>query len=92
MRLVKPCHQTEGDRLTSRIKSHTPQELVEVEDSPAPVKIMAQARMIILNVKDHRQYLVRFKSHTDDKDKWLAEDALEDGDANLRIFIASRRA
>ncbi|MBW0545845.1 hypothetical protein O181_085560 [Austropuccinia psidii MF-1] len=33
----------------------------------------------------------RFKSQTTDKDKWLAEDAITDGNLHLRIFRASRR-
>ncbi|MBW0520423.1 hypothetical protein O181_060138, partial [Austropuccinia psidii MF-1] len=36
-------------------------------------------------------YLVRFKNQTADKDKWLAEDAIPDGNLHLRIFRASRR-
>ncbi|MBW0594197.1 hypothetical protein O181_133912 [Austropuccinia psidii MF-1] len=44
-----------------------------------------------LNGKDQRQYLVRFKNQTADKDKWLAEDAIPDGNLHLRRFITSRR-
>ncbi|MBW0564147.1 hypothetical protein O181_103862 [Austropuccinia psidii MF-1] len=44
-----------------------------------------------LNGKDHRQYLVRFKNQTADKDIWLAEDAIPDGNLHLRRFRASRR-
>ncbi|MBW0472574.1 hypothetical protein O181_012289 [Austropuccinia psidii MF-1] len=36
--LVKSYHQTGEDMFPSRIKSHTPQEIVEVEDSPVPVR------------------------------------------------------
>ncbi|MBW0492270.1 hypothetical protein O181_031985 [Austropuccinia psidii MF-1] len=53
---------------------------------PGPVK------QIRLNGKDQRQYLVRFKNQTADKDKWLAKDAIPDGNLHLRIFRASRRS
>ncbi|MBW0477794.1 hypothetical protein O181_017509 [Austropuccinia psidii MF-1] len=69
----------------------TPPEIVEVEDSPGPVKKIIRARKIRLNGRDQRQYLVRFKNQTADKDKWLAEDAIPDGNLHLRIFKASRR-
>ncbi|MBW0463217.1 hypothetical protein O181_002932 [Austropuccinia psidii MF-1] len=36
--LFKPYHQTGEDKGPSRNKSHTPQDIVEVEDSPGPVK------------------------------------------------------
>ncbi|MBW0535130.1 hypothetical protein O181_074845 [Austropuccinia psidii MF-1] len=64
---------------------------MEVEDSPGPVSKIIRARQIRLNGKDQRQYLVRFKNQTADKDKWLAEDAIPDGNLHLRIFRASRR-
>ncbi|MBW0494545.1 hypothetical protein O181_034260 [Austropuccinia psidii MF-1] len=35
--------------------------------------------------------LVRFKNQTADKDKWLAEDAIPDGNLHLRRFRAFRR-
>ncbi|MBW0474669.1 hypothetical protein O181_014384 [Austropuccinia psidii MF-1] len=44
-----------------------------------------------LNGKDQRQYLVRFKNQTVDKDKWFAEDAIPDGNLHLRRFRASQR-
>ncbi|MBW0570129.1 hypothetical protein O181_109844 [Austropuccinia psidii MF-1] len=72
-------------------KNLTPPEIVEVEDSPGPVSKIIRARKIRLNGKDQRQYLVRFKSQTADKDKWLAEDAIPDGNLHLRIFRASGR-
>ncbi|MBW0588680.1 hypothetical protein O181_128395 [Austropuccinia psidii MF-1] len=83
--LVKPYFQTEEDKFPSRKKSPTPPDTVEVEDSPGPVS------KIRLNGKDQRQYLVRFKNQTADKDKWLAEDAIPDGNRHLRRFRASRR-
>ncbi|MBW0583283.1 hypothetical protein O181_122998, partial [Austropuccinia psidii MF-1] len=63
----------------------------KVEDSPGPVKKIVKARKIRLNGKDQRQYLVRFKNQTADKDKWLAEDALPDGNSYLRRFRGSKR-
>ncbi|MBW0509426.1 hypothetical protein O181_049141 [Austropuccinia psidii MF-1] len=89
--LVKPYFQTEEDKFPSRRKNLTPPEIVEVVDSPGPVKKIIKARKIRLNGKDQRQYLVRFKSQTADKDKWLAEDAIPDGSLHLRGFRASRR-
>ncbi|MBW0515584.1 hypothetical protein O181_055299 [Austropuccinia psidii MF-1] len=72
-------------------KNPTPPEIVEVEYSPGPVKKMIRARKIRLNGRDQRQYLVRFKNQTADKDKWLEEDAIPDGNLHLRRFRASRR-
>ncbi|MBW0518757.1 hypothetical protein O181_058472 [Austropuccinia psidii MF-1] len=72
-------------------KNPTPPEIVEVEDSPGPVKNIIKARKIRLNGKDQRQYLVRFKSQTANKDKSWAEDAIADGNLHLRRFRASRR-
>ncbi|MBW0521965.1 hypothetical protein O181_061680 [Austropuccinia psidii MF-1] len=89
--LVKPYFQTEQDKFLSEKKNPTPPEIVEVEDSPGPVKRIIKARKIRLNGKDQRQYLVRFKKQIADKDKWLAEDAMSDGSLNLRRFRASRR-
>ncbi|MBW0519291.1 hypothetical protein O181_059006 [Austropuccinia psidii MF-1] len=89
--LVKPYLQTEEDKFPSRKKNPTPPEIVEVEDSPGPVKKIIKPRKIRLNGEDQRQYLVRFKNQTADKDKWLAEDAIPDGNLHLRIFRASRR-
>ncbi|MBW0519419.1 hypothetical protein O181_059134 [Austropuccinia psidii MF-1] len=68
----------------------TPLEIVEVEDSPGPMKKIIKARKIRLNVKDQRKYLVRFKNQTADKAKWLEEDAIPDGTLHLRRFRASR--
>ncbi|MBW0578725.1 hypothetical protein O181_118440 [Austropuccinia psidii MF-1] len=87
----KEGDQTEEDKFSSRRKDPTPQEIVEVEDSPGPVSKIIRARKSRLNWKDQRQYLVRFKNHTADKDKWLAEDAIPDGNLHLRRFRASRR-
>ncbi|MBW0519169.1 hypothetical protein O181_058884 [Austropuccinia psidii MF-1] len=41
--------------------------------------------------KDQRQYMVRFKNQTANKDKWLAEEAIPDGNLHLRRLRASRR-
>ncbi|MBW0474267.1 hypothetical protein O181_013982 [Austropuccinia psidii MF-1] len=88
--LVKPYLQTEEGKFPSRKNIVTPPEIVEVEDSPGPVRKTIRGRKIRLNGKDQRQYLVRFKNQTADKDKWLAEDAIPDGNLNLRRFRASR--
>ncbi|MBW0593720.1 hypothetical protein O181_133435 [Austropuccinia psidii MF-1] len=89
--LVKPYFQTEEDKFPSRKKNPTPPDILEVEDSPAPVSKIIRARKIRLNGKDQRQYLVKFKHQTADKDKWLAEDAIPDGKLHLIRFRASRR-
>ncbi|MBW0483668.1 hypothetical protein O181_023383 [Austropuccinia psidii MF-1] len=89
--LVKPYFQTEEDKFPSRKNNPTPPEIVEVEDSPGPVKKIIKARKMRLNGKDQRQYLVRFKNQTADKDKWFAEDSIKDGNLYLRIFRVSRR-
>ncbi|MBW0593388.1 hypothetical protein O181_133103 [Austropuccinia psidii MF-1] len=88
---VKPYFQTEEAKFTSRRKNPTPPEMVEVEDSPGPVSKIIRARKIRLNGKDHRQYSVRFKSQTADKDKRLEEDAIPEGNLHLRRFRGSRR-
>ncbi|MBW0576815.1 hypothetical protein O181_116530 [Austropuccinia psidii MF-1] len=69
----------------------TPPEIVEVEGSPGPVSKIIRARKIRLNWKDKRQYLVRLKTQTADKDKWLAEDAIPDGNLHLIRFRSSSR-
>ncbi|MBW0504152.1 hypothetical protein O181_043867 [Austropuccinia psidii MF-1] len=89
--LVKPYFQTEENKFPSRKKNPTPPEILEVEDSPGPVKKIIKARKIRLNGKDQRQYLVRFKNQTADKNKWLVEDAIQDGKLHLGRFRASRR-
>ncbi|MBW0514685.1 hypothetical protein O181_054400 [Austropuccinia psidii MF-1] len=91
MSLVKPYFQKEEDKFPSRKKNTTPPEIVKVEDSPGPVKKIIKARKIRLNSKGQRQYLVKFKNQTADKHKWLAEDAIPDGNIHLRSFRASRR-
>ncbi|MBW0584103.1 hypothetical protein O181_123818 [Austropuccinia psidii MF-1] len=90
--LVKPYLQTKEDKFHSRKKNFTPPEIVEVEDSPGPVKKIIKARKIRLNGKDQRQYLVQLKNQTAEKDKWLEEDAIPDGSLHLKILRASRRA
>ncbi|MBW0531627.1 hypothetical protein O181_071342 [Austropuccinia psidii MF-1] len=89
--LVKPYFQTEEDKFPSWNRNPTPPEIVEVEESPGSVKKIIKARKIRLNGKDQRQYLVGFKSQTADKDKWLEEEAIPDGNLHLRRFKASRR-
>ncbi|MBW0508098.1 hypothetical protein O181_047813 [Austropuccinia psidii MF-1] len=58
-----------GDEFPFRKHNPTPPEIVEVEDSPGPVKKIIKARNIRLNGKDQRQYLVRLKNQTADKGK-----------------------
>ncbi|MBW0525899.1 hypothetical protein O181_065614 [Austropuccinia psidii MF-1] len=82
--LVKPYYQTGEEMFPSRSKTTTTSDIVEVEDSTGPVKKIRKARNIRLNGKYQRQYLVRFKNQTADKDKWLAEDAIPDGNLHLR--------
>ncbi|MBW0594254.1 hypothetical protein O181_133969 [Austropuccinia psidii MF-1] len=89
--LVKPYFQTEEGKFPSRKKNLTPAEIVEVEDFPGPVRKIIGARQVRVNGKDQRQYLVRFKNQTADKDKWFAEYAIPDGNLHLRRFRASRR-
>ncbi|MBW0513583.1 hypothetical protein O181_053298 [Austropuccinia psidii MF-1] len=89
--LAKPYFQTEEDKFPSRNKSPTPPDIVEVEDSPGPVKKIIKARKIMLNGKSQRQYLVKFKNQTADKDKLLVEDAIPDGNLHIRRLRASRR-
>ncbi|MBW0554647.1 hypothetical protein O181_094362 [Austropuccinia psidii MF-1] len=69
--LVKLYFQTEEDKFPSRKRNTTPQDIAEEEDSPGPVKRIIEARKIRLNGRDQRQYLVRLKIQTADKDKWL---------------------
>ncbi|MBW0482912.1 hypothetical protein O181_022627 [Austropuccinia psidii MF-1] len=89
--LVKPYFQIEEDNFPSRKKNPTPPEIMEVEGSPLPVKKIIKARKIRLGGKDQRQYLVRFKNQTGDKEKWLEEDAIPSGNLHLRRFRASSR-
>ncbi|MBW0489899.1 hypothetical protein O181_029614 [Austropuccinia psidii MF-1] len=60
--LVKPYFQTGEDKLPWRKKTTTPQDILEVEDSPGPAKNSIKARKIRLNGEDQRQYLVIFKN------------------------------
>ncbi|MBW0511062.1 hypothetical protein O181_050777 [Austropuccinia psidii MF-1] len=50
--LVKPYCQKEEDKFPYRKKNTTPPEIVEVEDSPGPVKRIIKARKTILNGQD----------------------------------------
>ncbi|MBW0498358.1 hypothetical protein O181_038073 [Austropuccinia psidii MF-1] len=77
--LVKTYFQTGEDRFPSRNKTYTPKDIVDVEDSPGPVKNIIKGRKIGLNGKDQRQYLVRFKNQTANKDTWLEEESIPDG-------------
>ncbi|MBW0469235.1 hypothetical protein O181_008950 [Austropuccinia psidii MF-1] len=53
VRLVKPYHQTGEYIFPTRNKSQTPQHIVEVEDSPGPMKKIIKARNIRINGKGH---------------------------------------
>ncbi|MBW0478610.1 hypothetical protein O181_018325 [Austropuccinia psidii MF-1] len=68
-----------------------PVKIVEVEESPGQVKKIIRARNIRLNGTDQGQYLVRFKHQTADKEKWLPEYSIPDGNLHLKRFRASRR-
>ncbi|MBW0472788.1 hypothetical protein O181_012503 [Austropuccinia psidii MF-1] len=89
--LVKPYFHKGEDKFPSINNTTTLPDKVEVEDSPGPVKKIIKARKIRLNGKYQRQYLVRFKNQAAEKDKWLAEDDIPDGNLHLRRFRASRR-
>ncbi|MBW0474249.1 hypothetical protein O181_013964 [Austropuccinia psidii MF-1] len=53
--LVKPYFQKGEERFPSRKKATTPPDIVEVEDSPGPVKKIIKSRIIRLNGKDQRK-------------------------------------
>ncbi|MBW0502177.1 hypothetical protein O181_041892 [Austropuccinia psidii MF-1] len=89
--LVKPYFQTGEDRFPSRKKTTTPPDIVEVEDSPGPVKKIIKATKIRLNGEDKRHCLIRFKIQKADKYKWLAEDAIPDGNLHLGRLRAFKR-
>ncbi|MBW0493421.1 hypothetical protein O181_033136 [Austropuccinia psidii MF-1] len=89
--LVNPSFQTGEDKFPSRKNTTNPPEMVEMEDSPGPVKSIIKARKIRLNGKDQRQYFFSCKNHTEDKDKWLVDDTIPDGNLHLTRFRASRR-
>ncbi|MBW0527431.1 hypothetical protein O181_067146 [Austropuccinia psidii MF-1] len=80
--LVKPYFQKGEDKFPSRKKTTTPQDTVEVEDSPGPVKQIMKVRKIILNGKDQRQCFVRLNNQAEEKDKWLGE-----GPYQMEAFI-----
>ncbi|MBW0547229.1 hypothetical protein O181_086944 [Austropuccinia psidii MF-1] len=88
---VELAYNTKEGKFPSKKKNPTPPEIVEVEDSPGPANIIIRARKMRLIGRDQRQYLGRFRNQTADKDKWLAEDAIPDGNLHLRRFRASRR-
>ncbi|MBW0504075.1 hypothetical protein O181_043790 [Austropuccinia psidii MF-1] len=89
--LVKPYFQTGEYKFPSRKHTTTLPDIVELEDSLGPVKKIIKARKIRLNSKDQRQYFVRFKNQTADKDKWLAEEAIPNESLHLKRLRASRR-
>ncbi|MBW0468525.1 hypothetical protein O181_008240 [Austropuccinia psidii MF-1] len=69
------------------VKNAVEVKLTEERSRKHPV---FQARKIRLDGNDQRQDLVRFKHQTADKNKWLAENAIPDGNLHLRRFRASR--
>ncbi|MBW0479036.1 hypothetical protein O181_018751 [Austropuccinia psidii MF-1] len=83
--------QTEEDKLPSRKRNCPPPDILGVQDFPGPVRKIIMGRKIRLNGKDQRQYLVRFKDQTADKNIWLAEDAISDGNLHPRRLGASMR-
>ncbi|MBW0496999.1 hypothetical protein O181_036714 [Austropuccinia psidii MF-1] len=89
--LIKPYFQMGEDMFPSRKNTTTTPDIVEVKDSPGPVKKIIKARKIRLNGKDQRKYFVRFKNQTADKDKSLAEISIPDDKPHLRRFRTSRR-
>ncbi|MBW0514460.1 hypothetical protein O181_054175 [Austropuccinia psidii MF-1] len=88
--LVKPYFQRGEDKFPLTKKATTAPEIVEVEEYPCPLKMIIKARKNRLNFKDQRQYLVRSKNQTSDKDKLLAEDAIPDVNLHISRFRASR--
>ncbi|MBW0468313.1 hypothetical protein O181_008028 [Austropuccinia psidii MF-1] len=90
--LVNPYFQAGDDKFHSRRNNLTPSEIVKGEDSPGPLKKIIKARKIRLDGKDKRQYVFIFKNQTEDKNKWLAENAIPDGNLHPRRFRAYRRA
>ncbi|MBW0563306.1 hypothetical protein O181_103021 [Austropuccinia psidii MF-1] len=89
--LVKPYFQTGEDKFPSKTKTTNPPYIVQVDDSRGPVKKIIKERKTRPSGKDQKQYLVSFKNKTEDKDKWLAEDAIPDENLHLIRFRASRR-
>ncbi|MBW0514759.1 hypothetical protein O181_054474 [Austropuccinia psidii MF-1] len=65
--LVRPYFQTGVDKFPSRNKNPTSEAMVEVQNSPGPVKKIIRERNIRLNGKDQTQYFVRFKNQTADR-------------------------
>ncbi|MBW0475629.1 hypothetical protein O181_015344 [Austropuccinia psidii MF-1] len=60
--LIKPYHQTGKDRFPSSNKTQSPQDMVELKESPSPLKKIIKARKIRINWKEHRKFLVRLKN------------------------------
>ncbi|MBW0498778.1 hypothetical protein O181_038493 [Austropuccinia psidii MF-1] len=64
--------------------------MVEIEDSPGPVKRIFKDGKIRLNGKYQKQYFVRFKNQTADKDKWLVQDSILDGNLHITRLRVSQ--
>ncbi|MBW0572247.1 hypothetical protein O181_111962 [Austropuccinia psidii MF-1] len=88
--LVKTYLEKGEERSPLRNKTYIPQDIVEVEGSPGPVKKII--RKIRLNGTEERKYLVIFNNQTEGKNKCLGEYAIKDGNLNLGRFRPSRRA
>ncbi|MBW0505036.1 hypothetical protein O181_044751 [Austropuccinia psidii MF-1] len=88
--LAKPYFQKEGVIPLQEEESHSTRNSGSGRLPWTREKII-KARKIRLNGKDQRQHLVRFKTQTADTNKWLAEDAIPDGNLHLRRLRASRR-
>ncbi|MBW0482609.1 hypothetical protein O181_022324 [Austropuccinia psidii MF-1] len=86
----KEGYQVQEIKSSPPEEDYHPPDIGEVEYSPGPVKKIIKARKIRLNGKDQIQYLVRFNNQTADKNKWLEEDAIPDGNLHLRTFRDSR--
>ncbi|MBW0467150.1 hypothetical protein O181_006865 [Austropuccinia psidii MF-1] len=75
--LVNPYHQTDEEKFSKRKEAPSSEKLIE-QDSLGPVKRILRSVKIEINGKDHRQYLVRFKSQAEDRDKWFPEQDIPD--------------
>ncbi|MBW0495150.1 hypothetical protein O181_034865 [Austropuccinia psidii MF-1] len=88
--LVKPYFQTGEEKVPSKTKTTNPPYRVQVEDSCGPLKKIIKEKKTRLSVKDQKQHLVSFKSQTENKDIWWAEDGIPDGNLHVIRLRASR--
>ena len=89
--LAKKFKESDGDKFPNR---ETRKDFIPIEqpDTPGPVKYIIKSRLMRINGKDLRQYLVRFKKQSADNDKWLTEKEIPDAQIHLRNFRASKRS